>query len=96
MNIKKGSDSGWYFIVLGVLFILTGIFMLVFDIVKVGNHAITQQPGTIGGTIIIFFGAISVYVGYHSISPFSKFREFFEGSSKINKTSKKKMKPKSN
>jgi hypothetical protein len=61
---------------------ITGIIILAFDIVKAGRHYLTQQDGAIGGTIIIMLSILLFVVCYYSLSPFSKIREFFEGTSK--------------
>ncbi len=53
--------------------------MLIFDITKTGHHYLTLQHKVVGGVVIIFVGIIAFVVGYFSLSPFSKFRRFFEG-----------------
>jgi hypothetical protein len=85
LNYNRGNKSGLFYLAIGFLFVLAGILMLVFDIVKVGKHYLTQQQGTIGGTIIIFLGLLTFLIGYFNLSPFSKIREFFEGGRKSKK-----------
>lgn len=77
----KINNSLLYFVV-GILLIGTGVFMLSFDIVKIGTHYLTHQRGVIGGAIIVFLGIIGVFLGYSNLSPFGKFRSFFEGRTK--------------
>jgi len=79
LNQNKGNKRALFCFIIGTLLIVTGVVMLVFDIVKVGRHYLTQQKGTIGGTIVILLGFLTGIVGYFSLSPFSKIREFFEG-----------------
>jgi len=85
LNHNKGNRSALFYLVIGLLLVGSGILMLAFDIVKIGRHYLTQQQGTIGGTIVIFIGLLIVLVGYFSLSPVSKIREFFEGKSRIKK-----------
>jgi|GEM_PF-3402733 len=82
MKNYKGNGLVFLFLITGVLLISTGALMLFFDIVNVGRSLLTQQQGTIGGTIVIFAGLLILIVGYFSLSPFSKIREFFEGKSR--------------
>lgn len=53
--------------------------MLVYDISKVGQHYLTQQQTAVGGYFVIFIGFLSLAIGYFSLSPFNKVREFIEG-----------------
>ena len=64
---------------IAIIMILLGILMIVLDHVISGKHYLTQQNSTIGGVSIILIGIIILIVGYYSLSPFSKIREFFEG-----------------
>ncbi len=59
--------------------------MLAFEIYKVGKHYLTQQQTSVGGYFVIFISLITILVGYYSLSPFSKLREFIEGTGKRNK-----------
>jgi hypothetical protein len=53
--------------------------MLVFDIQKVGQHYLTTQQTEVGGGFVIFVSMVCFVVGCFALSPFSKIREFIEG-----------------
>jgi NhaP-type Na+/H+ or K+/H+ antiporter len=65
------------FFVLSTIFILIGIYMSMNNIAIIGTKR-NLELNVVGGSSIIFVGLIFLYVSYHSLSPFSKFRSFFE------------------
>jgi len=71
------KNAIFYFII-GCLLILTGIYMLINDVIGVGRHYLTQQPSVLGGWLVIFVGVLILVIGYFSLSPFSKIRNFFK------------------
>lgn len=78
----RNKFSGAIYFIIGSLLLVAGIIMLVFDITKVGNHYLTQQQSAVGGFFVIFISIIILVIGYFCLSPFSKLREFFEGTGK--------------
>lgn len=77
--------SGAIYFIFDLLLLVTGIIMLVFDINKVGKHYLTLQQTSVGGYFVIFISLINILIGYYSLSPFNKLREFVEGTGKKNK-----------
>ncbi|HET8861276.1 hypothetical protein [Marivirga sp.] len=77
--MSQNRFSGAIYFIFGFLFLVTGIAMLVYDISKVGQHYLTQQQTAVGGYFVIFIGFLSLAIGYFSLSPFNKVREFIEG-----------------
>ncbi len=77
----KNRFSGFIYFLMGSLLLIAGILMLAYDIHKVGQHYLTQQQTAVGGLFVIFVSLVILLVGYFSLSPFSKLREFFEGTS---------------
>lgn len=65
-------------LLLAVIFILSGVFMIVNNVVAVGINSRTLQSSAIGGWLLIFIGLIFLVVTYYSFSPFSKIRNLFE------------------
>ncbi|WKV11493.1 hypothetical protein [Marivirga harenae] len=80
--MSRNKFSGAIYFIIGSLLLVAGIIMLVFDITKVGNHYLTQQQSAVGGFFVIFVSLIILIIGYFCLSPFSKIREFIEGTGK--------------
>lgn len=64
---------------IAIVFIGSGIFMLIRNLVIGGVYARTNQITGFGGWFLILFGLVFLVVAYFSLSPFSPIREFFEG-----------------
>jgi hypothetical protein len=79
LGMSQNRFSGANYFIFGCLFLVTGIIMLVFDISKVGQHYLTQQQTAVGGYFVIFISLVLFGIGYFCLSPFSKVREFLEG-----------------
>ena len=75
---RIGFDTFLYFF-FGISFLVIGVIMVVFDIHKVGRHNLTTQQTALGGGFVIFISLVCFYVGYYFLTPFSKIREFIEG-----------------
>lgn len=69
-----------------VIFILSGVVMIVNNTVAVGVNSRTLQSSGFGGWLLIFIGLIFLVVTYNSISPFSKIRNLFESQKKNNRS----------
>jgi hypothetical protein len=81
----KNRFSGVIYFIFGFLSLVTGIIMLVFDTTKVGQHYLTLHQTAVGGYFVIFVSIVLLLVGYFCLSPFSKIREFIEGTGKKRK-----------
>ena len=68
-----------------IVCIVAGIWMILNNKVGIGIDGLTQQLTSGGGPLLILIGFILLGVTYFSLSPFSKLRQFFEGSSKRKK-----------
>ena len=66
------------FFLISILLILIGIYLLINNNAIIGTKR-NLELNVVGGPLIIFVGLIFLYVSYHSLSPFGKFRRFFEG-----------------
>lgn len=77
--MSQNRFSGAIYFIFGFLFLFTGIIMLVFDTSKVGQHYLTQQQAAVGGYFVIFVSLVLFGTGYFCLSPFSRLREFVEG-----------------
>jgi hypothetical protein len=80
--MKSNNYNVLALISLGTLFVIGGIIMIINRLVAVGVNSRTLKLSGFGGYLLILVGVIFLYVGYISISPFSKFRSFLEGGSK--------------
>jgi len=76
-------------LLLAVIFILSGVFMIVNNVVAVGINSRTLQSSAIGGWLLIFIGLIFLVVTYYSFSPFSKIRNLFEPQKKSTRNNTK-------
>lgn len=81
---KNKSESKDYPIglIFGILFIAIGLAWVIKGFYGVGISSWTMKYTATGGELFIFVGLIFLYVSYHSISPYSKYRKFFEGRKK--------------
>jgi hypothetical protein len=85
------KDSKWSFmptLLLSMLLIIAGVIMIIKKVVGVGFRAMYAKASGAGGELFIFVGIILLVVTYFSISPFSKFRQLFEGSTRRKKKEK--------
>lgn len=72
-----------------LFFLVVGIKMIVEDKVAFGyNRAL--QPSGYGGHFLILIGIIGLVATYFNLSPFGKFRQFFEGRVRVKKKDKAK------
>ncbi len=83
-QVSKERFSGAIYFIFGSLLFIAGIIMLIFDINKLGKHYLTQQQTSVGGYFVIFVSLVSIIIGYFSLSPFNKIREYIEGTGKKN------------
>lgn len=82
------KESKWSFmptLLLSMLLIIPGVIMIIKKMVGVGFRAMYAKNSGAGGELFIFVGIIFLVVTYFSISPFSKLRQFFEGSTRRKK-----------
>ena len=82
---KKDNDHTWSLmgsLLLSIAFIGYGIIMIANGIYRGGISSYTLKYTATGGELLILVGLVFLYVCYHSISPYSKFRQFFEGKRK--------------
>lgn len=87
-DINLMKDSKWSFmptLLLSMLLIIAGVIMIIEKMVGVGFRAMYAKTSGAGGELFIFVGIILLVVTYFSISPFSKFRQLFEGSTRRKK-----------
>jgi hypothetical protein len=84
----KNNCVGFFF---AIVFIVAGITMISKNLVAAGVNSRTQSLSGFGGHLLILIGFIFLVVGYYGLSPYSKVRQFFEGSP-IRKTGNRKRK----
>ncbi|MEM9832382.1 MAG: hypothetical protein AAF944_17250 [Bacteroidota bacterium] len=91
MKSKGNFESILVSLGFSLFFLVVGVKMIVEDKVAFGyNRAL--QPSGYGGHLLIIAGIIFLVVTYFSLSPFSKFRQFFEGKPEVKKKNKAKEK----
>ena len=78
MKVKTKFMDVFPTLFLALVFIVTGVVMIVNDLVAVGINSRTLQRSGLGGWLLIFIGFIFLVVTYYSFSPFSKIRNLFE------------------
>ncbi len=71
-----------------LLWIIYGINFLIEDKAIIGRHR-DLSINIIGGWLLLLIGIIFLYVTYHSLSPFGRFRRFIEGGKTKKKTGKR-------
>ena len=81
------KDALFYFVI-GIIQIALGVLMILENVSIVGRDYLTQEGTVTSGYFLISVGLLIIWVGYYSLSPFSKIRKFIEGN--IFKSRKKK------
>jgi amino acid transporter len=79
MKPRIKISSALFQFVIAIVFMGSGIFMLIRNLVVGGVYARTNQTSGFGGWFLMLFGLVFLVVAYFSLSPFSRMREFFEG-----------------
>lgn len=72
---KKDPNRIWdraLILIGGVGILLTGIYMVLRDLVGSGTHWLTQQYTASGGELLILLGIIALAILYLSSNPYSK------------------------
>lgn len=71
---NKNENLFLFPLIMSIMFILMGVAMIVKGMVGIGINSRTKMVSGSGGHLLILAGIIFLVVTYHSISPFSKFR----------------------
>lgn len=94
---RESPVWGWLGgLLMAILFFLIGmIWMQINRVVGIGDWRGIGKLTAAGPALFYLIGTIFLFVTYYSISPFSKFRKFFEGKvqTKIKRNSSKKRTP---
>lgn len=78
---KKDPDRIWdrALIFIGAVgILLTGVYMVLSDVVGSGTHWLTQQYTASGGELLILLGVIALVIFYLSINPYTKLTLWFK------------------
>ncbi|MBS9525931.1 hypothetical protein KI659_18060 [Litoribacter alkaliphilus] len=74
MPIKNSGSTSFGMFLVSLLLMISGVVMVVRNLVAVGINSRTLQSSGFGGHYLILIGLVFLGVAYYSLSPFSRWR----------------------